>query len=241
MKRAVVLLSGGLDSTTTLAYALKKDEMEVYPISFRYGQKHSYELEKVPEILDYFGIPIKRWKLIEIDNSVFTTSALVNPEIEVPHHRELNNDEIPVTYVPARNTIFLSYAIGYAEILETGHIYIGVNAIDYSGYPDCRPEYIRAFENMANLATKAAVEGRIRYVIHTPLINLTKAEIIKLGTELGVDYSLTHSCYSPGPYGEPCGECDSCRLRIEGFAKAGLVDPLKERYLSRKYFPEWWK
>ncbi len=241
MEKAVVLLSGGLDSTTTLAYAIKKDGMEVYPISFKYGQKHSFELDRIPEILDYFKIPQERWKLIKIDNSVFVTSALVNPDIEVPHHRNLGKDEIPVTYVPARNTIFLSYAIGYAEIIETGHIYIGVNAIDYSGYPDCRPEYIRAFENMANLATKAAVEGRIRYVIHTPLINLTKAEIVKLGTDLGVDYSLTHSCYSPGSNGEPCGECDSCRLRIEGFAKAGLVDPLKDKYLSKKYFPGWWK
>ncbi len=241
MKRAVVLLSGGLDSTTTLAYAIKRDSMDVYPISFRYGQRHSQELEMVPRILDFFRIPLEKWKLIEIDDSVFTTSALVNPEIEVPRGRDLEKDEIPVTYVPARNTIFLSYALGYAEIIEAGNIYIGVNAIDYSGYPDCRPEYIEAFEKMANLATKASVEGKLRYRIHTPLIKLTKAEIVKLGTELGVDYSLTHSCYSPGPGGEPCGECDSCRLRIEGFAAARLVDPLKDRYLSDKYFPEWWR
>ncbi len=240
-EKAVVLLSGGLDSTTTLAYAIKKDKREVYPISFSYSQRHSHELEVVPEILKFFSIPANRWKIINIDPSVFTTSALVNSEIDVPKDRDLKKSEIPVTYVPARNTIFLSYAIAYGEIIGTGHIYIGVNAIDYSGYPDCRPEYIEAFEKMANLATKVAVEGKVKYKIHTPLIHLSKAEIVKLGTELGVDYALTHSCYSPGPNGEPCGECDSCRLRIEGFAGAGLVDPLKDKYLSTKYFPEWWK
>ncbi len=241
MKKAVVLLSGGLDSTTTLAYALKVDQCDVFPVSFNYGQRHSFELRNIPDILKFFSIPEERWQIIKIDNSFFSTSALVNPDIGVPLDRDLDIDEIPVTYVPARNTIFLSYALAYAEILETGDIYIGVNAIDYSGYPDCRPEYIESFEKMANLATKAAVERRIRYRIHTPLINMTKAKIVKLGTELGVDYSITHSCYSPGPNGEPCGECDSCRLRIEGFAKAGLVDPLKDKYLSKKYFPEWWK
>ncbi len=239
-KKAIVLLSGGLDSTTTLAYAIKKDGMDVFPLSFYYGQKHSFELNQVEKILNYFEIPLERWKLVNLDKSLFETSALVNKEIEVPRDRDFSKEEIPSTYVPARNTIFLSYAIAYGEIIGTGEIYIGVNAIDYSGYPDCRPEYIEAFEKMANLATKASVEGKINYTIHTPLIKLTKSEIIKLGLSLGVDYSITHSCYSPGPNGEPCGECDSCRLRIKGFEEAGEVDPLAERYLSKKYFPDWW-
>ena len=240
MKKSVVLLSGGLDSTTVLYYAKYKDKTDPYPISFRYGQKHLFELEAAEKTLEHLKIPLKNWKIIDINNDFFKNTALVEKDISVPKGRDIN-EEIPVTYVPARNTIFLSYAIAYGEMLGTGDIYIGVNAIDYSGYPDCREEYIESFEKTANLATKVAVEGEVKFKIHTPLIKLKKSEIVKLGMELNVDYSLSHSCYDPDENGNPCGECDSCRLRIEGFHEAGFIDPLFNRYTSKKYFPENWK
>jgi 7-cyano-7-deazaguanine synthase len=223
-KPAVVLLSGGLDSATAAAIALH-DGFQVNALSFSYGQRHGWELEAAHRMVHSLGIASHR--LANIDLRVFGGSALTD-NIEVPKGR--GDDEmargIPVTYVPARNTIFLSYALAWAEVLGADDIFIGVNALDYSGYPDCRPEYIRAFEAMANLATKAAVEGRQRLTIHAPLIDLTKAQIIRRGVELGVDYSLTSSCYDPASDGRPCGQCDSCQLRRKGFREAGLVDPL---------------
>ena len=221
---AVVLLSGGLDSATVAAIAIKEG-FEVNALSFSYGQRHSWELEAARRVAQSMGIADHR--VAHIDLRLFGGSALT-ADIDVPKGR--SSDEmgqgIPITYVPARNTIFLSYALAWAEVLGASDVFIGVNALDYSGYPDCRPEYIRAFEAMANLATKAAVEGRQRLTIHTPLINLTKAEIIRKGLELGVDYGLTSSCYDPGPHGRPCGLCDSCLLRQKGFREAGATDPL---------------
>ncbi len=223
-KPAIVLLSGGLDSATVAAIALSQG-FAVNALSFSYGQRHSWELEAARRVAQSLGITDHR--IANIDLRVFGGSALT-AEIDVPKGR--STDEmghgIPITYVPARNTIFLSYALAWAEVLGANDVFIGVNALDYSGYPDCRPEYIRAFEAMANLATKAAVEGRQRLTIHTPLINLTKAQIIRQGIELGVDYSLTSSCYDPAPDGRPCGQCDSCLLRQKGFREAGLADPL---------------
>ena len=221
MKKAVVLYSGGLDSTTCLAMAAK-DGFAPYAISFSYGQRHSHELQIAKANARQSGAV--EHLVVEFDLRVMGGSALT-ADIDVP--KEGGGSEIPVTYVPARNTIFLSFALGWAEVLGAFDIYIGVNALDYSGYPDCRPEYIKAYEQMANLATKTAVEGRGAFRIHTPLISLTTGEIIKSGIALGVDYSLTHSCYDPEADGTSCGRCDSCRLRLKGFAEAGLSDPLK--------------
>ncbi|MBI9077629.1 MAG: 7-cyano-7-deazaguanine synthase QueC [Desulfatibacillum sp.] len=221
--KAVVLLSGGLDSATAMAIALDMG-FEVHALSFSYGQRHTTELEAAKKVAKALGA--QEHRIANIDLSSFGGSALTT-DMAVPKGRAPRDmeKEIPITYVPARNTIFLSFALAWAEVLETSHIFIGVNAVDYSGYPDCRPEYIRAFTAMANLATKAGVEGRTSIVIHTPLIDLTKAQIIQKGISLGVDYSLTHSCYDPSPRGKACGQCDSCLLRKKGFAQAGVADP----------------
>ena len=225
--KAVVLLSGGLDSTTVLAIA-KAEGHDVYALSFAYGQRHSWELECARVVARAGGA--NEHRIASIDLRAFGGSALT-ADIDVPKGRspEEMGSGIPITYVPARNTIFLSYALAWAEVLGSSDIFIGVNALDYSGYPDCRPEFIAAFERMANLATKAGVEGRQALTIHAPLISLTKAEIIRKGLELGVDYSLTSSCYDPSPTGQPCGGCDSCVLRQKGFRENGLVDPLQYR------------
>ncbi len=227
-KKAVVLLSGGLDSTTTLAVA-QAEGFETYALSFRYGQRHSTELDAASYVARAFGV--QEHVIADINLRMFGGSALT-ADIAVPKgrsHREMGQG-IPVTYVPARNTIFLSFALGWAEVLNANDIFIGVNALDYSGYPDCRPEYIEAYQQMANLATKAGVEGRQQLKIHTPLIGLSKREIIQRGVELGVDYSMTSSCYDPSPEGRPCGQCDSCQLRAKGFAEAGLADPLNSKF-----------
>ncbi len=218
IKKAVVLLSGGLDSATTLAVALSKG-YQCHAMSFDYSQRHRHELISAGNIARAAGVP---HRTVRIDFCAAGASALTS-DIDVP--KTGTENEIPVTYVPARNTIFLSHALAWAELLEAGNIFIGVNAVDYSGYPDCRPEYITAFEVMANLALKAAVEGKLRIRIHTPLISMSKKEIIEKGTVLGVNYSLTHSCYDPLPEGIACGECDSCRLRKKGFTAAGITDP----------------
>jgi 7-cyano-7-deazaguanine synthase len=216
-----VLLSGGLDSYTAAAVA-RRDGFELYALSINYGQRHVRELEAARAVARALGIA--RHVEIDLDLSRFGGSALT-ADIDVPKDRPLDATDIPVTYVPARNTIFLSLALGWAEVVGATHIVIGVNALDYSGYPDCRPEFVRAFERLAALATRAGVEGR-PLTIGTPLIDMTKAEIIRLGTALGLDYGLTHSCYDPEPDGRPCGRCDSCRLRAHGFAAAGISDPL---------------
>ena len=225
--KAVVLLSGGIDSTTTLAMA-KNEGFEPYVLSFRYGQRHKVELEAAQRIVQYFQVA--KHVIVDINLRLFGSSALTD-DIEVPKGRlvEEMKKDIPITYVPARNTIFLSFALAWAEVLGSQNIFIGVNALDYSGYPDCRPEYISAFERMANLGTKAGVEGKQKLKIQTPLIQMTKAQIIKKGLELGVDYSLTHSCYDPSETGEACGQCDSCLLRLNGFREAGISDPIKYR------------
>jgi 7-cyano-7-deazaguanine synthase len=225
MKLAVVLLSGGLDSATVLAIA-RAEGYEAYALSFAYGQRHVWELEAAKRVAESLGAVQHR--TASIDLRAFGGSALT-ADIDVPKGRapdELSHG-IPITYVPARNTIFLSFALAWAEVLGSSDIFIGVNALDYSGYPDCRPEYIEAFVKMANLATKAGVEGAQHLKIHTPLIAMAKAQIIAKGRELGVDYSLTSSCYDPGPEGKPCGACDSCLLREKGFRESGLSDPLK--------------
>jgi 7-cyano-7-deazaguanine synthase len=220
-KKAVILYSGGLDSTTCLAIA-REQGFDPYAISFSYGQRHQQELEVAKKNARPMGA--LDHLLVEFDLRKMGGSALTS-DLAVPKDG-VEADEIPVTYVPARNTIFLSFALGWAEVLGSFDIFIGVNALDYSGYPDCRPEFIAAYEAMANLATKAGVEGR-RMKIHTPLISLTKAEIIRKGLSLGVDYGLTHSCYDPAPDGAACGLCDSCRLRLKGFAEAGVTDPVR--------------
>ena len=221
-KPAVCLLSGGLDSTTCLALA-RRDGYACYALSFDYGQRHRLELDAAARIAKHFGVA--RHMVAKIGLDAFGGSALTD-SIAVPKARSLAEMSagIPVTYVPARNTIFLSFALAWAEVLEASDIFIGVNALDYSGYPDCRPEYIEAFERMANLATKAGVEGRTRVRIHTPLIELSKAAIVKLAHSLDVPFALTHSCYDPGPAGEACGACDSCLLRRKGFEEAGIED-----------------
>jgi 7-cyano-7-deazaguanine synthase len=224
-KKAVILYSGGLDSTTCLAIA-KAEGFEPYAMSFAYGQRHRHELEVARANATALGAA--EHLVVEFDLRKVGGSALTS-DIAVP--KEGVGSDIPVTYVPARNTIFLSFALGWAEVLGAFDIFIGVNALDYSGYPDCRPEYIAAYEAMANLATKAGVEGTGRFAIHTPLISLTKAEIIRKGLALGVDYGRTHSCYDPSPEGLACGRCDSCRLRLKGFAEAGVPDPVK--YVTR--------
>ena len=218
MKPAVCLLSGGLDSTTCLAFA-RRERYECYALSFDYGQRHRIELEAASSVAASLGAA--KHLVVSVNLRLFGGSALTD-DIDVPKNGI--QPGIPVTYVPARNTVFLSFALAWAEVLSTSDIFIGVNAIDYSGYPDCRPEYIEAFERMANLATKAGVEGRTRVRIHTPLIRLSKAEIVKLGRELGLDFGLTHSCYDPAPDGTPCGQCDSCLLRRKGFEEAGIED-----------------
>jgi 7-cyano-7-deazaguanine synthase len=222
-KKAVVLLSGGLDSTTVLAIA-KDDGFLPYALSFRYGQRHEAELAAAGHVASAIGV--MEHVIADVNLNVFGGSALT-AGIDVPKQRteaDLSQG-IPVTYVPARNTVFLSIALAWAEVLEADDIFVGVNALDYSGYPDCRPEYIRAFEQMANLATKAAVEGRQRIQVHAPLIELSKAQIIERGIALGVDYGMTHSCYDPDSDGRACGACDSCLLRIRGFREAGIPDP----------------
>ena len=225
MKNAVCLLSGGLDSSTCLAFA-RRAGFTCHALSFDYGQRHRAELAAAARVAAQLGAA--RHLLVRIDTSVFQGSALTGG-LAVPKGRSAAEmgQGIPVTYVPARNTVFLSYALAWAEVLEAADIFIGVNAIDYSGYPDCRPEYIEAFERMANLATRSAVEGSTRVRIHAPLIRLSKAAIVRLARELGVDFRLTHSCYDPDEEGRPCGACDSCQLRRKGFAEAGLVDPLE--------------
>jgi 7-cyano-7-deazaguanine synthase len=222
---AVVLLSGGLDSTTTLAIA-QSEGFIVNALTFQYGQRHAIEVEAARRIAAHFGVA--RHVVVPIDLRMFGGSALT-ADIAVPKDRpsEEISHGIPITYVPARNTIFLSFALAWAEVLGANDIFLGVNSIDFSGYPDCRPEYIAAFQHMADLATKAGVEGRQHLTIHTPLIQLTKSQIIQAGLSLGVDYRLTTSCYDPSPEGLPCGRCDSCQLRRKGFAEAGLQDPLR--------------
>ncbi|MBN1290477.1 MAG: 7-cyano-7-deazaguanine synthase QueC [Candidatus Latescibacteria bacterium] len=223
-KRCVVLLSGGIDSSTTLAVALAENFFP-FAISFDYGQRHIYELVAARKIAE--SMKVNQTVTMKVDFRQIGGSALTD-DLDVPKHRTTGeiSSGIPVTYVPARNTIFLSYALGWAEVIGAHDIFIGVNAIDYSGYPDCRPEFIKAFENMANLATKEGVEGRY-FTIHTPLIAMTKADIIRKGYDLGVDFSLTHSCYDPAPDGKACGGCDSCLLRKKGFNEAGIPDPTK--------------
>ena len=220
--KAVVLVSGGLDSTTCLAMAREKG-FDLYALTFNYGQRHDHELNSAKMVVDFFNI--QNHSIIDIDLAQFGGSALTD-KIDVPKKRDLSEmAEIPVTYVPARNTVFLSLALAWAEVLGSFDIFIGVNALDYSGYPDCRPEYISSFEKTANLATKAGVSGS-SFRIHTPLIDLTKSEIVKVGMDLGVDYSLTSSCYDPDQEGNPCGLCDACYLRLKGFKEAGIIDPL---------------
>ena len=220
--KAIALLSGGIDSTTALALA-QRQGFEAYALTFRYGQRHDVEIAAARRVAR--ALHVGRHEIVEFDLRRFGGSALTS-EIEVPKGRSAGEmgAGIPVTYVPARNTIFLSFALAWAEVLESAHIFIGVNALDYSGYPDCRPEFIEAYERMANLATKAGVEGRTRLRIHTPLLHLTKAGIVKLGRELGLDFGLTFSCYDPAPGGRPCGQCDACLLRRKGFDEAGIED-----------------
>ncbi len=226
IKKSVVLLSGGLDSATTLAIA-NADGYACYALTCLYGQRHHVEIEAAKRVARDLGVA--EHCQVSLDLSVFGGSALTDTEIDVPKDRSDHaiNSGIPVTYVPARNTLFLSYALSWAEVLGAFDIFIGVNSMDYSGYPDCRAEFICAFTSMANLATAAGVEGRGRYTIHTPIIDMTKAQIIERGTQLGVDYSLTHSCYDPDKQGLSCGHCDSCLLRRRGFEQAGLEDPIR--------------
>ena len=225
MAAAIVLLSGGMDSATAAAVARADGFEDLYALSFRYGQRHVVELEAALRVAAALGV--RRHLVLELDLGGMGGSALTDPTVSVPKGRAASDMKhgIPVTYVPARNTIFLSYALAWAEVLSASDIYLGVNALDYSGYPDCRPEFVDAFERMANLATRAGIEGgRLR--VHTPLIAMTKAQIVKKGVALGVDFSLTHSCYDPASDGTACGRCDSCTLRLKGFAEAGVTDPI---------------
>lgn len=230
-RQAVVLLSGGLDSATVLAIA-NGEGYDTYALSFSYGQRHSWELECAAQVASSLGV--REHRVVAIDLRAFGGSALT-ADLNVPKGRALDemSSGIPITYVPGRNTIFLSFALAWAEVLGANDVFVGVNALDYSGYPDCRPEFIEAFERMANLATKAGVEGRQRLQIHAPLISMSKAEIIHKGIELGVDYSLTSSCYDPSSTGTPCGLCDSCLLRSKGFEENGLRDPLRTAEMGR--------
>jgi len=226
VKPAVILSSGGLDSTTVMAIA-KEQGYALYSMSFDYGQRHAFELTAAERVARELGV--KQHLVIRTDLTGIGGSALTD-DIAVPKHRltgKEGNPEIPITYVPARNTIFLSYALAWAEVLGSADIFVGLNAVDYSGYPDCRPEYLEAFAKMANLATRAGVEGTTRVEIHAPLIHMTKAEIIQKGRQLGINYGLTHSCYDPDPSGRACGACDSCLLRRKGFAEAGVADPTR--------------
>ena len=227
IRHAVALASGGVDSSTAMAIAVKQGFC-VHALSFDYGQRHRCELDASAKVVRSLGIGDH--VVACIDLRAFGGSALTD-DIDVPKNRDISriSDGIPVTYVPARNTIFLSFALGWCEILRAQDIFIGVNAVDYSGYPDCRPEFLEAYERLANLATKAGVEGSARYTIHAPLLNMTKAEIIRAGTDTGVDFSLTHSCYDPSPEGLACGACDSCILRRKGFEEAGIPDPTQYR------------
>ncbi|REJ70711.1 MAG: 7-cyano-7-deazaguanine synthase QueC [Planctomycetota bacterium] len=222
---AVILLSGGLDSATTAAIA-RDEGFRLVALSVDYGQRHRFELEAAARVAAALGIDDHQ--SVSVDLSAFGADSALTAEVDVPKDRPADAmaSEIPVTYVPARNTVFLALALALAEARGISELFIGVNAVDYSGYPDCRPEYIEAFERMANVATRAAVEGRALYSVNTPLIAMSKAEIVRRGTELGVDYGLTHTCYDPDERGGPCGRCDACRLRRQGFADAGLVDPL---------------
>jgi 7-cyano-7-deazaguanine synthase len=224
MKHAVVLLSGGIDSTTTLAIAIEEG-YKCSALSFDYGQRHRFELEAAQRVADSLGA--KEHCVVKIDNRIFAGSALTD-DVDIPKQRSAEEigRGIPLTYVPARNTIFLAHALAWAEVKGAAHIFLGVNAIDYSGYPDCRPEFIMLFETLANLGTKAGVEGR-RFQIHTPLIKFSKAEIVRKAVELNVDLALTHSCYDPAPDGRACGQCDSCQLRLKGFREAGVTDPVQ--------------
>jgi 7-cyano-7-deazaguanine synthase len=226
MSKAVLLLSGGLDSTTLLAVA-RRDGFDVHAMTFRYGQRHANEVDAARRVAARFGV--HDHVVADIDLRTFGGSALTSDSIDVPRDRDVGERGVPVTYVPARNTIFLAFALAWAEVLGAADIFIGVNALDYSGYPDCRPEYIEAFERMANLATRAGTEGRLLLRIRAPLINLTKAQIIQLGTSLGVDYAVTQSCYDPDSTGAACGHCDACQLRLKGFAEAGIPDPARYR------------
>ena len=232
---AVVLLSGGLDSATTLAIA-RRDGFDVSALSFRYGQRHAIELDAALRVAKHFGV--RRHEIVDVDLRAFGGSALT-ADIPVPKDRDLDEmgGAIPITYVPARNTIFLSFALAFAEVLDARDIFIGVNALDYSGYPDCRPEFVHAFEQLANIATKAGVEGGGGFRVHAPLLHLGKAEIIALGLSLGADYSLTFSCYDPSPEGEACGRCDACLLRLKGFAENGVVDPIRYHVSDLKDLP----
>jgi 7-cyano-7-deazaguanine synthase len=218
MKKAVILMSGGVDSTTVAAIAKSKN-FELIALSFNYGQRHVVELEAVKKVVKFFDI--KKHIIVNIDLKIFGGSALTD-DIDVPDHAE--NTLIPITYVPARNTIFLSYALAFAEVNNAFDVFIGANIVDYSGYPDCRPEYIKAFENMSNLALKETVEGRGTITIHTPIINMSKAEVIKQGNILGVDYTMTYSCYNPTDDGKSCGQCDSCKIRLKGFKENNMTD-----------------
>jgi 7-cyano-7-deazaguanine synthase len=226
MPKAVLLLSGGLDSTTLLAVA-RRDGFDVHAMTFRYGQRHANEIEAARRVAGRFAV--QDHVVADIDLRTFGGSALTSDSIDVPRDRDVGERGVPVTYVPARNTIFLAFALAWAEVLGAADIFIGVNALDYSGYPDCRPEYIEAFERMANLATRAATEGSLLLRIRAPLINLTKAQIVQLGTSLGVDYAVTQSCYDPDASGAACGHCDACQLRLKGFAEAGIADPARYR------------
>ena len=226
MPKAVLLLSGGLDSTTLLAVA-RRDGFDVHAMTFRYGQRHANEIDAARRVAARFAV--QDHVVADIDLRTFGGSALTSDSIDVPRDRDVGERGVPVTYVPARNTIFLAFALAWAEVLGAADIFIGVNALDYSGYPDCRPEYIEAFERMANLATRAATEGSLLLRIRAPLINLTKAQIIQLGASLGVDYAVTQSCYDPDAAGAACGHCDACQLRLKGFAEAGIPDPARYR------------
>ena len=226
-RRAVILLSGGLDSATTAAIA-RAQGFELYALSVDYGQRHRQELEAARRVAEALGV--RRHVVLAVDLRQIGSSALTDA-IEVPKDRSLEQmaREVPITYVPARNTVLLALALGYAEVVGAGDIFVGVNAVDYSGYPDCRPEFIAAFERLANLATKAGAEGRLKFTVHAPLATMSKAQIIRRGMELGVDFGLTRSCYDPDPTGQSCGRCDACLLRRKGFAEAGLVDPVPYR------------
>lgn len=232
-KKAVVLSSGGIDSTTAMAVAGDRG-FTLYSLTFFYGQRHAYEIKAAESIARYFKVA--KHLVIKADLRVIGGSALT-ADIDVPKARDKRviSSRIPPTYVPARNTIFLSYALAWAEVIRSSHIFIGVNMVDYSGYPDCRPEYIKAFQRMANLATKAGIENKTPINIEAPLLHMSKAQIIELGISLGVDYSLTHSCYDPSPEGLACGVCDSCLIRKKGFQEAGVPDPT--RYLDNKIIP----
>ena len=224
--KAVVLTSGGMDSATTLAIA-RAQGYETYALTVDYGQRHRWEIQRARDVARHLGA--REHRIVQVDLRAIGGSALTD-DLDVPKGRPLEalGREIPITYVPARNTLFLALALGWAEVLGAEDLFIGANALDYSGYPDCRPEFLEAFERLANLATRAGVEGRARFRVHAPLLYLSKAEIVKKGVELGVDFSLTHSCYDPLPDGRPCGSCDSCLLRRKGFEEAGIPDPLWE-------------